>query len=157
MEGDDVAFAHVAEFGDACEVGPKFAAVTDWNAHRTPIGRLDDWLRRTLLEARDQSVVICAQRVEVHGDRPIGRHDISNTGDCSRSDGVGQCDGTGVDGRIDPRLELDDERGVACRHEANITLRQKRYHRGHGGNGRRSRKTYYALPCPPVLIPCPPW
>ena len=38
MEGDNVAFIHVAEFGDACDVGPEIAAVTHWNAYRNPIG-----------------------------------------------------------------------------------------------------------------------
>ena len=55
----------------------------------------------------------CLQRIEIDGHRPIRRHDIANAGDGLRLKLFSHRHGPRVDRRIDPVLELDDERGVA--------------------------------------------
>ena len=73
---------------------------------------------RLVEHALQQRVVIGPQRIEVDGDRSIGRDDVAHAGDCGRAESPSaQRDRARVDRRVDPLLELDEQRRVAGRHD----------------------------------------
>src|SRR5205085_8370167 len=84
------------------------------------------------------------QRVEVHGDGAVGRHDIPNAGDGAPLEGLGERDATLVDRPVDPVVELDEQRRVAERHDAGIA--------GHCGGWSARSSFSWMPPKPPFDI-----
>ena len=128
MDLDHLGRRHAVGFRHVLEVAPEFAAIDHRHAPAPADGLARRQILRLLVHEPDQGLVIGLNRVELNGQRAIGRYRLEQAGRCAGPDDVVEREDHAVDVRIDPVAELDCQGAVAagkdlrCRHDEPVGM-----------------------------------
>jgi hypothetical protein len=109
MAIDDVALRETGKRRDVPKIGTIFPAVGDWHFDERALARFGRGVCQFEHRMR-QRCHIGRKRVEMHGDRAVGRDDVPDSCDATVCDCVCDADCPRIYARINHRIQFEQQR-----------------------------------------------